>query len=46
MIFDILLISVMNVETERVFSDTKFTISSNRNRLDEDIIEITEYLNR
>ena len=46
MTFDILSIPVMNAETEHVFSDTKFTISPNRNWLGEDIIEATECLNR
>jgi hypothetical protein len=33
---------MMSAECERVFSDTKLTISPNRNRLQEDIIEATE----
>ena len=46
MTFDILSILVMSIETECVFSDTKFIISPNRNKFDEDIIEVTECLNR
>ena len=46
MAFDILLIPAMSAETERVFSDTKLTISPIRNRLSKDIIEATECLNR
>ncbi len=46
MAFDILSIPAMSAETERVFSGTKLTISPNRNRLGEDIIEATECLNR
>lgn len=36
----------MNIETEHIFSDIKLIISLNHNRLDKDIIEITECLNR
>jgi hAT family C-terminal dimerisation region len=46
MVFNILSIPAMSAETERVFSDVKLTISPNRNRLEEDIIEATECLNR
>ena len=46
MAFDMLSIPAMSAETERVFSGAKLTISSSRNRLDEDIIEATECLNR
>ena len=46
MVYDILSISVMNVKTEHVFSGTKFMISPNRNRLEENIIKVTECLNR
>jgi hAT family C-terminal dimerisation region len=46
MAFDILLIPAMSAETERIFSGTKLTISPQRNRLEEDIIEATECLNR
>jgi hAT family C-terminal dimerisation region len=45
MAFDILSIPAMSAETERIFSDTKLTISANRNRLGEDIIEATECMN-
>jgi hAT family C-terminal dimerisation region len=38
MAFDIMSIPAMSAETERVFSDAKLTISTNRNRLGEDII--------
>src|SRR5271154_4881598 len=44
MAYDQLSIPVMSAECERVFSDTKLTISPNRNRLKEDIIEATECL--
>ena len=44
MAYDHLSIPVMSAECERVFSDTKLTISPNRNRLKEDIIEATECL--
>lgn len=46
MAFDILSIPAMSSETERVFSGAKLTITPNRNRLNEDIIEATECLNR
>ena len=46
MAYDLLSIPAMSAETERVFSGTKLTISPNRNRLAEDIIEATECLNR
>jgi hAT family C-terminal dimerisation region len=46
MAFDILSIPIMSAETERVFSGAKLTISLSRNRLSEDIIKATEYLNR
>ena len=45
MAFDILSIPAMSAEAERVFSGTKLTISSSRNRLGDDIIEATECLN-
>src|SRR4051794_9466101 len=44
MAYDHLSIPAMSAECERVFSDTKLTISPNRNRLKEDIIEATECL--
>jgi hypothetical protein len=43
MAYDHLSIPAMSSEYERVFSDTKLTISPNHNRLEEDIIEATEY---
>jgi hAT family C-terminal dimerisation region len=46
MAFNILSIPAMSTETECIFSNAKLTISSNRNRLGEDIIEATECLNR
>ena len=46
MAYDILSIPVMSAETERVFSGIKLMISLNRNRLEEDIIEAIECLNR
>jgi hAT family C-terminal dimerisation region len=46
MAFDILSITAISAETERVFSGTKLTLSPARNRLSEDIIEVTEWLNR
>lgn len=46
MAYDILSVPAMSSEVERVFSGTKLTISPNRNRLSEDIIEATECLNR
>jgi hAT family C-terminal dimerisation region len=45
-IFDILLIPAISSEIERVFSGIKLTILPTRNRLGEDIIKATEYLNR
>ena len=44
MAYNHLSILAMSAECERVFSDTKLTISPNRNRLKEDIIEATECL--
>ena len=46
MAYDLLSIPAMSAETERVFSGAKLTISLNRNRLTEDIIEATECLKR
>jgi hAT family C-terminal dimerisation region len=46
MALDLLSIPAMSAETERVFSGAKLTISPNRNRFGEDIIEATECLNR
>jgi hAT family C-terminal dimerisation region len=46
MAFNILLILAISAETERIFSGTKLTISSQQNRLEEDIIKATECLNR
>ena len=46
MAFDHLSIPAMSAETERIFSDTKITISPLRNRLKDDIIEATECENR
>ena len=46
MAYDLLSIPAMSAETERVFSGAKLTISPNRNRLAEDIIEATECLKR
>jgi hAT family C-terminal dimerisation region len=46
MALDLLSIPAISTETERIFSGTKLTISPNRNRLGEDIIEATECLNR
>jgi hAT family C-terminal dimerisation region len=46
MAFNILSIPAMSAETEQIFSGTKLTISPQRNRLEEDIIEATECLNR
>jgi hAT family C-terminal dimerisation region len=43
--FNILLIPTISAETERVFSDVKLTVLLNQNRLKENIIKITEYLN-
>lgn len=37
-------IPAMSAETERIFSGTKLTISPQRNRFGEDIIEATECL--
>ena len=42
--YDHLSIPAISAECERVFSNTKLTISPNRNRLKEDIIEATECL--
>jgi len=42
MAFDLLSIPVMSAEVERVFSDTKLTISLQRTRLGADIIEAEE----
>jgi hypothetical protein len=44
MAYDHLSIPAMSAECERVFSDTKLTISPNRSRLKEDTIEATECL--
>jgi hAT family C-terminal dimerisation region len=44
MALDILFIPVISTEYERVFSSAKRLISDDRNRLQEDIIEVTEYL--
>jgi len=46
MAYDLLSIPAMSAETERVFSGAKLTISPNRNRLTEDIIEATDCLKR
>lgn len=46
MTFNMISISAMSAEIERVFSVTKLTISPNRNRLSDDIAEATEYQNR
>jgi hAT family C-terminal dimerisation region len=46
MAFDILPTPAMCAETERIFSGTKLTISPQRKRLEDDIIEATECLNR
>ena len=42
--YDHLSIPAISAECERVFSNTKLTISPTRNRLKEDMIEATEYL--
>lgn len=42
--YDYLSIPAMSAECERVFSDTKRTITTERNRLKDDIIEATECL--
>ena len=46
MAFDFLYIPAMSAECERVFSDTKLTISDNRCRLRAQIIEAIEYEGR
>jgi hAT family C-terminal dimerisation region len=42
MAFDLLSIPAMNIEVERVFNDTKLTISQQRMRLGADITEAEE----
>lgn len=42
MAYDHLSILAMSAECRGVFRDTKLTMSPNRNRLQEDIIEVTE----
>ncbi len=44
MVLDVLLISFMSVEYERVFSATDYLIIGRRNHLKEDIIEATSCL--
>ena len=45
MALDLLSIPAMTAECERVFSSSKILISDRRNRLKDDIIEASEYLN-
>ena len=42
MAFDLLSIPAMSAEVERVFSDTRLTISPQRTRLGADIVEAEE----
>jgi hAT family C-terminal dimerisation region len=44
MAFDLLSISLMSAECERIFSFTKRFIPSDRNRLKDDVIEAMSYL--